>query len=76
MNAKSILFKFWLEIKILPFEGVINPVIKSIIVVLPDPDLPVIPMNSFWFIEKFIFFIIQLFDWGYLYQTDLKTMLA
>ena len=68
--------RLWLDINILPFVGFIKHVIKSINVVFPEPDLPLMPINSFSLIVKLIFLMTQSSELGYLYQTDLKVILG
>ena len=45
-----------LSTSILPFIGLIKPMIKSIIVDFPEPVIPVMPMLEPRFISRFIFF--------------------
>ena len=67
---------FFLSINISPLSGRISPAIKSIIVDFPEPDLPTIPIVSFFLIEKFKFTKLKLsffLSCKYLKFTFLKT---
>ena len=52
-----------------PLVGEIKPIIKSIRVLFPAPDFPVIPIISPFLISKLIFFKTKLSPLGYLYPT-------